>query len=124
LETVTLTKPNGEVIARAKVLRRWWERARGFMFRRKLQPGEALLFVNPRETIADAAIHMLFVGMPLGVAWLDSEWRVVDTVLAKPWRAHYAPRRPAKYILEGAPALLRALVLGTEIAAAPAYESA
>jgi uncharacterized membrane protein (UPF0127 family) len=92
------------------------------MFRRKLEPGEALLFVNPRETIADAAIHMLFVGMPLGVVWLDSEGQVVDTVLAQPWRMHYAPRLPAKYILEGVPALLRALVLGTEIAAAPASE--
>jgi uncharacterized membrane protein (UPF0127 family) len=96
LETVILVKPNGEVIAHPKVLRRWWERARGFMFRRKLQPGEALLFVNPRETIADAAIHMLFVGMPLGVVWFDSGGRVVDTVLAQPWRAHYAPQRPAE----------------------------
>jgi hypothetical protein len=115
LETVTLTKPNGEVIARPKVLRRWWERARGFMFRRKLEPGEALLFVNPRETIADAAIHMLFVGMPLGVVWLDSARRVVDTVLAQPWRVHYAPRRPAKYILEGEPGLLEGTVIGTEM---------
>lgn len=124
METVTLAKLSGEFIARPRVLRRWWERARGFMFRRKLKPGEALLFVNPRETVADAAIHMLFVGMPLGVVWLDSEGRVVDMVLAQPWRPHYAPQQPAKYILEGAPALLRALVLGTEIATAPAYESA
>lgn len=115
METVTLTKPNGEVITRAKVLRRWWERARGFMFRRKLESGEALLFVNPRETIADAAIHMLFVGMPLGVVWLDSNWRVVDMVLAQPWQTHYAPRRPAKYILEGEPGLLEWMVIGTEM---------
>ena len=119
METVILTKPNGEIIARPKVLRRWWERARGFMFRRKLEPGEALLFVNPRETIADAAIHMLFVGMPLGVVWLDSEGRVVDTVLAQPWRMHYAPQQPAKYVLEGAPGLLKTLVLGIETVFAP-----
>jgi uncharacterized membrane protein (UPF0127 family) len=112
-EIVTLTKPNGEVIARPKVLRRWWERARGFMFRRKLEPGEALLFVNPRENVADAAIHMLFVGMPLSVVWLDSEWRVVDTVLAQPWqRTHYAPQQPAKYILEGSPTLLEQTRIG------------
>ena len=115
METVTLTKPSGEVIARAKILRRWWERARGFMFRRKLEPGEALLFVNPRETIADAAIHMLFVGMPLGVVWLDSEWRVVDTVLAQPWRSHYAPRQPAKYVLEGVPGLIMDLAVGSRV---------
>jgi uncharacterized protein len=112
LETVTLTKPNGEVIARPKVLRRWWERLRGFMFRRRLKPGEALLFVNPRETIVDAAIHMLFVGMPLGVVWLDGERRVVDTVVAKPWRMHYAPSQPAKYFLEGSPGLLEQVGIG------------
>jgi uncharacterized membrane protein (UPF0127 family) len=116
LETVTLTKSNGVVIARPKVLRRWWERARGFMFRRELKPGEALLFVNPHESIADAAIHMLFVGTPLGVVWLDSEGWVVDTVLAQPWRAHYAPKKPAKYILEGEPLLIEKVAVGTKIA--------
>jgi uncharacterized membrane protein (UPF0127 family) len=85
------------------------------MFRRKLEPGEALLFVNPRETIADAAIHTLFVGMPLGVVWLDSEGRVVDAVLAKPWRMHSVPRRPAKYVLEGDPGLLEGTVIGMEM---------
>jgi uncharacterized membrane protein (UPF0127 family) len=85
------------------------------MFRRKLEPGEALLFVNPRETISDAAIHMLFVGMPLGVVWLDSEGWVVDMVLAKPWRTHYAPRRAAKYILEGELLLIEKAAVGTKI---------
>jgi uncharacterized membrane protein (UPF0127 family) len=89
------------------------------MFRRELKPGEALLFVNPRETITDAAIHMLFVGMPLGVVWLDSEWRVVDTVLAQPWRMHYAPRLPAQYILEGDPQLLKSLTLNTKATLLP-----
>ncbi len=110
---MTLKKPNGEILARPRVLRRWGERARGFMFRRKLEPGEALLFVNPCESVADAAIHMLFVGMPLGVVWMDSGWQVVDTMLAQPWRVHYAPRRPAKYILEGEPGLLEGMVIGT-----------
>ena len=115
METVTLTKPNGEILARPKVLRRWWERARGFMFRRKLEPGEALLFVNPRETIADAAIHMLFVGMPLGVVWLNNEGHVVDKVLAEPWRPHYAPQQPAKYILEGVPDLIMDLAVSSRV---------
>ena len=115
METVTLVKSNGDVIGRPRVLRRWWERARGFMFRRELKPEESLLFVNSRETIADAAIHMLFVGMPLGVVWLDSERRVVDTVLAQPWRIHTAPQQPAKYFLEGAPSLLEQVSIGDRV---------
>jgi uncharacterized protein len=114
-EFVTLEKPNGEIIARPRVLRHWWERLRGFMFRCRLKPGEALLFVNPRESIADAAIHMLFVGMPLGVVWLDGERRVVDTVVAKPWRPHYAPSQPAKYFLEGSPGLLEQVSIGDSV---------
>ena len=112
MEFVTLEKPNGEIIARPRVLRHWWERLRGFMFRCRLKPGEALLFVNPRETIVDAAIHTLFVGMPLGVVWMDSGWQVVDTVLAQPWRIHYAPQQPAKYFLEGSPGLLEQVGIG------------
>jgi uncharacterized membrane protein (UPF0127 family) len=49
------------------------------------------------------------------VVWLDSGGRVVDTLLAKPWQTRYAPRWPAKYILEGAPGLLKTLVFGMEI---------
>jgi uncharacterized membrane protein (UPF0127 family) len=85
------------------------------MFRRELKPEEALLFVNPHETIADAAIHMLFVGMPLGVVWLDGEGHVVDMAVAKPWRTHYAPGQPAKYILEGPPDLLDNIARGDSI---------
>src|SRR5690606_18685230 len=73
-------------------------RLRGFMFRRGLAPGEALLMVEPRESRAGTSIHMFFVGFPLGVVWLDNGGRVVDKVEAQPWRPAYAPRAPARYI--------------------------
>lgn len=73
------------------------------MFRRRLAADEGLLLVEPRESRLDTAIHMLFVFTDLAVFWLDSDGVVVDKVLARAWRPAYAPRRPARYILETRP---------------------
>ncbi len=70
-----------------------------------MEPGTGLLLVQPSESRSAAAIHMWAVFFPLGVVWLDSAHRVVDTRLALPWRM-YAPRHAARYILEGNPGLL------------------
>jgi len=76
------------------------------MFRRRLAEDEALLFVERRASIAGASIHMLFVFFPIAVIWLNEERRVVDSRLALPFRPYYAPREPARYFIEGQPALL------------------
>jgi uncharacterized membrane protein (UPF0127 family) len=96
----------------ASFISRW----RGFMFRRALAPGEALLMVEPRESRLGTSIHMLFVGFPLGVVWLDDSGRVVDKVVAQPWRPFYAPRAPARYTLETHPDFLPRVALGDVLA--------
>lgn len=78
-------------------------RLRGLMFRRRLAPDEGLLLVERRESRVDTAIHMLFVFTDLAVFWLDADQVVVDKVLARAWRPAYAPRHPARYILETRP---------------------
>ncbi len=89
-------------------------RLKGLMFRRRLAEGQGLLLVDSREGRISAAIHMWFVFMTLGVAWLDNELRVVDLQLARPWRL-YAPRAAARYILEGPPSMNEELTLGDEL---------
>jgi uncharacterized protein len=84
----------------------FWKRGRGLMFRRKLAEDEAYLFVERRESVAQAAIHMFFVFFPIAVLWLDRDKRVVDMVLARPFRPYYAPHSPAQYYVEGHPSLL------------------
>jgi uncharacterized protein len=84
----------------------FWKRGRGLMFRRKLAEDEAYLFVERRESVAQAAIHMFFVFFPIAVLWLDRDKRVVDMVLARPFRPYYAPDSPAQYYVEGHPSLL------------------
>lgn len=75
-------------------------RLRGLTFRARLDPDEGLLLVQRRDSRLDAAIHMLFVPFDLNVVWINSDKKVVDKVLARPWRPAYFPRKPACYILE------------------------
>ncbi len=85
---------------------------RGLMFRRQLPPGEGLLLVEAYESRASTAIHMLFMAFPIAAIWLDSSFRVVDKVLAKPWRPAYAPARAARYTLETHPDVLNRVSVG------------
>lgn len=83
----------------------WWCASfmchfKGLMFRRSLPNDEGLLFVNGRESVTNASIHMLFMRFNIGVVWLDKDGRVVDAKLAKVWRPAYAPKSAAQYYLE------------------------
>ena len=62
----------------------------------------------------NTAIHMWFVFQPLGVIWLNAERLVVDLRVAQPWR-WYVPRRPARYVLEGSPALVGEFAVGDTV---------
>jgi uncharacterized membrane protein (UPF0127 family) len=90
-------------------------RLRGLMFSSSLEPEIGLLLVEQRESRIDTAIHMLFVFMDLAVIWINSDKVVVDTVLARAWRLAYAPRQPARYILEIHPDRLNEFKIGDRI---------
>jgi uncharacterized membrane protein (UPF0127 family) len=90
-------------------------RLRGLMFRRALSPGEVLILDEGRDSRAATAIHMFFVPFPIAAVWINSAGRVVDKVLALPWRPFYGPRAPARYILEAAPDFLKRVQLDDEL---------
>ena len=73
---------------------------RGLSFRSQLGRDEGLLLVGRLDSRIDSSIHMFFVPFDLSVIWIDSNMRVVDMVLAKPWRPAYFSKQPAKYALE------------------------
>jgi uncharacterized membrane protein (UPF0127 family) len=108
----------GETIAR-QIVRcdTFWKRGRGLMLRGKsaVAGGQVYLFVERRESIAQTAIHMFFVFFPISVLWLDAGKRVVDKALARPFRPYYAPRRAAKYYVEGSPSLLDRVSAGDQL---------
>ena len=85
------------------------------MFRRELRAGEGLLLVERRPSRSATSIHMFFVRFPIAVIWLDADFRVVDKVVAQPWRPFYAPGGPAQYTLEAEPSLVEAVDVGDEL---------
>lgn len=70
------------------------------MFRPRLAPEEGLLLVGRHDSRLDSSIHMLFISFDLTVVWINSEMKVVDKVLAQPWRPAYFSKQPARYALE------------------------
>lgn len=105
---------------RALVSRALWcdsflSKLRGFTWRRALAPGEGLVLVQPNDSRINSAIHMLFVFFSLGVVWVNEAGIVVDVALARPWRLHYAPRAPARYVVETHPDVLSHVDIGDVI---------
>jgi uncharacterized membrane protein (UPF0127 family) len=90
-------------------------RLKGLMFRKQLDPGEGLLLVHNKASRTNAAIHMFFVGMDLGVIWLDDNREVVDIQLAESWKPLYTPSAPARYILEMSPDRLPEFEIGDRL---------
>lgn len=106
---------DGSPVVRARWCEGFFCRLAGFTFRSSILSGQGLILADQSESRMNASIHMWFVFMDLGVAWLDEELTVVDTVLARPWRI-YVPSSPARYILESGPELLESLAVGDELA--------
>jgi uncharacterized membrane protein (UPF0127 family) len=90
-------------------------RLKGLMFQKSLDPNGGLLLVQKGESRANAAIHMFFVGMDLGILWLDAGKKIVDLKLAKSWQPMYTPKSPAKYILEIHPRRLPEFQIGDQL---------
>lgn len=88
---------------------------RGFILRRSITLDEGLVLVYPDAGRLGASIHMLGVFCALGVIWLNGDGIVVDGVVARPWRPLYAPRRPARYVLELHPSYVAQLPVGRRV---------
>jgi uncharacterized membrane protein (UPF0127 family) len=90
-------------------------RGRGLMFRRAIGEDEAFVFAESRESVSLTSIHMFFVFLPIAVIWLDAERKVVDKILARPFRPYYAPQHPAQYFIEGHPNILDKVQIGDRL---------
>ena len=90
-------------------------KGRGLMFRRAIGEDEAFVFVESKESIGLTSIHMFFVFFPIAIIWLDAERKVVDKVLARPFRPYYAPQCPAQYYVEGHPDILDKVQIGNRL---------
>ena len=90
-------------------------RLRGLQFRRRLNPGEALILVKDKDSIANSSIHMFFVFFPIAAIWINKKGKVTSAQLAKPWRPYYASPEPASYVLETSQDILDKISVGDEL---------
>ncbi len=81
-----------------KVAKSILEKARGLMFRRKVDYALLIPFIGePRKT----TIHSFFVFFDFHAVFLDEEKRVVDIKKnISPFKGGITPDKPAKYVLE------------------------
>jgi len=73
---------------------------RGLMFTKSLPDGQGVLLVQKEDSRINASIHMMFMWIDLAVVWINSDYLVVDLVLARRWKLVYLPKKAAKYVLE------------------------
>ncbi len=109
-ETRTLARP-----LRLKVCSTFLSRWRGYLFSKAPLPLEGLLFQFKRASRIQSAIHMIGVGFPLGVLWLNDQKIVVDACYAQPWGLAYIPKRPAIYVIECASERLLEFKIGDKL---------
>jgi uncharacterized protein len=108
-----LTTDDGRVVCeRCLIARTPWQRMRGLLGRKSLDPDEGMFFRS------SGPIHMFFMRFPIDAIFCDGDLVVIDVERGlAPWRM--AGRRGAKVVIEvasGAAADVRPgdrLVLGT-----------
>jgi uncharacterized membrane protein (UPF0127 family) len=107
------TKPVAPI--RARFCESFGARLKGFTFRKELTADEGLVLVEKRDSRMDTAIHMLFVWTDLAVFWVDSNFIIVDAVLAKSWAPAYVPKSAARYVIEIHPNRIGDFKIGDQV---------
>mgnify|MGYP006289680907 CR=1 FL=1 len=95
----TATIRVGDVPLEVEVADAEAERRKGMMFRTRLDPDEAMLFVFPRE--AGLAFHMRNCYVDLDLAYIAADGRIID--IARMYAHRRQPvysREPARFALE------------------------
>ena len=99
IKIVNQSHPSSNPIL-AKYCKSFLCQLRGLMFTKNLPENHGLLLVQNSDSRLNSSIHMMFMWMDLAVIWINSDYSVVDLVLARRWKMAYLPRKAAKYVLE------------------------
>jgi uncharacterized membrane protein (UPF0127 family) len=99
----------------AKYCQSFFCQLRGLMFTRSIPEDHGLLLVQGADSRLNASIHMMFMWMDLAIIWINSEYSVVDLVLACAWKMAYFPKKPARYILETSVSHIQEFNIGDKV---------
>jgi len=88
-------------------------RARGLMFRRRVERPLLFVFDEGRNRSAQAcAIHSFFVFFTYSAIYLDGQKRVLEAHVGKPFISFIVPRTECAYLIEGEPRLVEKVRVG------------
>jgi len=99
----------------AKYCQSFFCQLRGLMFKKSILDDQGLLLVQNSDSKVNSSIHMMFMWMDLAVIWINSEFTVVDRVLARRWKLAYFPKSAAKYVLETGISHLNDFAVGDKV---------
>ena len=99
IQIINLTTKNSPPIL-AKYCQSFFCQLRGLMFTKSLPDGQGVVLVQKEDSRINASIHMMFMWIDLAVVWINSDYTVVDLVLARRWKLVYLPKKAAKFVLE------------------------
>jgi uncharacterized membrane protein (UPF0127 family) len=99
LRTVTILTSSGkEVRVRVEIADSFVERAIGLRWRKNLPKNRGMLFVHTDEETRTFTMEDTLI--PLSIAFMDSENRIVDIQDMEPSKEGYVSAEPARYALE------------------------
>ena len=84
----------------AKYCQSFFCQLKGLMLKKALLHNQGLLLVQSSDSRVNSSIHMMFMRIDLAVIWINSDFKVVDRVLARRWKLAYFPKSAARYVLE------------------------
>jgi uncharacterized membrane protein (UPF0127 family) len=96
---VNHTRPTSQVV-QAACRPDFWGKFLGLMFRKNFQGDAGIILDQKKDSRIDSSIHMFFMNFDIAVIWVNHDMRVVDACLAKRWNGVYAPKAPARYVIE------------------------
>ncbi|MAG21831.1 MAG: hypothetical protein CL943_00805 [Candidatus Diapherotrites archaeon] len=109
-------KKKKEIMPKVRIASSSWYKLKGLMFENQQQFDYALVFPLPRESIAMATIHMLFVFFPIDVVYLDKNKKVVDIVQnLQPFTPSCSPKKPSKFFIELPVGKSKGISIGDEL---------
>jgi len=102
LRTLIIDASGGkEVEVRVEIADNLFEQARGLMYRKELGEDRGMLFIYTEER--ELSYWMRNTRIPLSIAYIDSEGRIVDILDMKPLDdepPHYVSSEPVQYAFE------------------------
>lgn len=91
--------------------------AKGLMFagKKKIQKGICMKLPTKEDVKYNASVTMFFCFSSLQIIFINSDYKIVDKVTLKPFKANYTPKDKCRYIIESTVGTFDNLKIGDKV---------